>query len=280
VSFDSGSAQFIERRSIAGRPLEPLEEIRDTRGHAALLFELIHRDLTVRYKRSFLGFLWTMLHPLVLMLIFVVVFSSVFRGQSKHYETYFLSAYVAWNFFSQTVVNGMAAVAWNGPLMKRVRVPPSIFTLSTILSGLVNLGLSLVVLFAIMLVVGAPLSRALWFLPVSLLILGIFTLGVSLGLTAVSVFFGDVREMVQAGLPALMYLTPIIYPISIIPDRYRLAIKLNPLVYIVQIVRDPIYNGIVPSPTTSLIAVVLAVGALAIGWMIFRHLAPRFHAHL
>lgn len=280
MSFDSGPAHFAERRSIAGRPLEPLEEIRDTRRHAALLFELIHRDLTVRYKRSFLGFLWTMLHPLVLMLIFVVVFSSVFRGQSKHYETYFLSAYVAWNFFSQTVVNGMASVAWNGPLMKRVRVPPSIFTLSTILSGLINLGLSLVVLFAIMLVVGAPLSRALWFLPVSLLIVGIFTFGVSLGLTAVSVFFGDVREMVQAGLPALMYLTPIIYPISIIPDRYRLAIKLNPLVYIVQIVRDPIYNGIVPSPTTSLIAVVLAVGALAMGWMIFRHLAPRFHAHL
>jgi ABC-type polysaccharide/polyol phosphate export permease len=276
----SDAAHFIERRSIAGRPLEPLEEIRDTRDHAALLFELVHRDLTVRYKRSFLGFLWTMLHPLLLMLIFVVVFSSVFRGQSRHYETYFLSAYVAWNFFSQTVVNAMASVAWNGPLMKRVRVPPSIFTLSTILSGLVNLGLSLVVLFVIMLFVGVPFTRSLWFLPVSLLILGVFTFGVSLALTAVSVFFGDVREMVQAALPALMYLTPIIYPISIVPDRFRLAIKLNPLVYIMEIVRDPIYYGISPSSTTLLIAVALSVGALTIGWMIFRHLAPRFHAQL
>jgi ABC-type polysaccharide/polyol phosphate export permease len=276
----SDAAHFIERRSIAGRPLEPLEEIRDTRDHAALLFELIHRDLTVRYKRSFLGFLWTMLHPLLLMMIFVVVFSSVFRGQSRHYETYFLSAYVAWNFFAQTVVNAMASVAWNGPLMKRVRVPPSIFTLSTILSGLVNLGLSLVVLFVIMLSVGVPFTRALWFLPVSLLIVGIFTFGVSLALTAVSVFFGDVREMVQAALPALMYLTPIIYPISIVPDRFRLAIKLNPLVYIMEIVRDPIYYGIVPSSTTLLIAGMLSAGALTIGWMIFRHLAPRFHAQL
>ncbi|MGH9422485.1 MAG: ABC transporter permease, partial [Thermoanaerobaculia bacterium] len=243
-------------------------------------FELVHRDLTVRYKRSFLGFLWTMLHPLLLMLIFVVVFSSVFRGQSRHYETYFLSAYVAWNFFSQTVVNAMASVAWNGPLMKRVRVPPSIFTLSTILSGLINLGLSLAVLFVIMLTVGVPFTRALWFLPVSLLIVGIFTFGVSLALTAVSVFFGDVREMVQAALPALMYLTPIIYPVSIVPDRFRLAIKLNPLVYITEIVRDPIYYGIIPSSTTLLIAVMLSVGALTIGWMIFRHLAPRFHAQL
>mgnify|MGYP003575225944 CR=1 FL=1 len=274
------STQFSERRSIAGRPLEAREEIRDTRDHAALLFELVHRDLTIRYKRSVLGFLWTMLHPLLLMMIFVVVFSSIFRWEAKHYETYFLSAYVAWNFFSQTVVNAMASVAWNGPLMKRVRVPPSIFTLSTILSGLVNLGLSLIVLLVIMLVVGAPLSPNLWFLPISVLILGVFTFGVSLALTAVSVFFGDVREMVQAGMPALMYLTPIIYPISIIPERYRLFIKLNPLAYIVEIVRDPIYYGILPSPTTLLLGVVLSLGSLAIGWMVFRHLAPRFHAHL
>lgn len=274
------AARFAERRTVAGRPIGGAEELRDLRVHAGLLYELIHRDLTVRYKRSLLGFLWTMLHPLLLMLIFVVVFSSMFRGQSPHYETYFLSAYIAWNFFSQTVINAMASVAWNGPLMKRVRVPPTIFTLSTVLSGLVNLGLSLIVLLAIMLVVGAPLRAALWFLPVSLLIVGIFTFGVSLGLTAVSVFFADVREMVQAGMPALMYLTPIIYPISIIPEKYRWPIKLNPLVYIVEITRDPIYYGILPAPMTLLIAVVLALGSLAFGWMLFRHLAPRFHAHL
>jgi homopolymeric O-antigen transport system permease protein len=276
----STSIHFVERRSVAGQPLRWTDELRDIRGHAALLYELVHRDLTVRYKRSVLGFLWTMLHPLLLMLIFLIVFSTVFRFRAPHYETYFLSAYVAWNFFAQTTVNAMASVAWNGPLMKRVRVPPSLFTLSTTLSGLVNLGLSLIVLFSIMLATGAPLHRALFFLPVSLLIVGIFTFGGALALTAVSVFFGDVREMVQAGMPALMYLTPIIYPISIVPDRFRWLIKINPLVYIVELVRDPIYYGIVPSPTTLLVATVISLGSLAIGWMIFRHLAPRFHAHL
>lgn len=265
---------------MAGRPLRWRDEIRDVWEHSSLLFELVHRDLTVRYKRSFLGFVWTMLHPLLLMLIFVVVFSSMFRSRAPHYETYFLSAYVAWNFFAQTTVSAMASVEWNGPLMKRVRVPPSIFTLSTVLSGLVNLGLSLIVLFSIMFVVGAPLHASLWFLPVSLLLLGVFTFGVSLAVSAVSVFFGDVREMVQAAMPALMYLTPIIYPISIIPEQFRWLIKLNPLVYIVEIVRDPIYYGIIPSPTTLLIAAVISTGAVAIGWMIFRHMAPRFHAHL
>jgi len=257
-----------------------MREARDIRAHAGLLFELVHRDLTVRYKRSVLGFLWTMLHPLLLMLIFVVVFSTMFRGRAPHYETYFLSAYVAWNFFAQTAVNAMASVAWNGPLMKRVRVPPSIFTLSIVLSGLVNLGLSLIVLFSIMLMVGAPLHATLWFLPISLLLVGIFTFGASLGLTAISTPFADVREMVQAGMPALMYLTPIIYPISIVPDRFRWLVKLNPLVYIVEIVRDPIYYGILPARTTLQLATVIAFGSLAIGWMIFRHMAPRFHAHL
>jgi ABC-type polysaccharide/polyol phosphate export permease len=276
--FDA--TRFRELRCEAGRPLGIRAELSDLREHAGLLFELVHRDLTVRYKRSILGFLWTMLHPLVLMLIFVVVFSSMFRGESPHYETYFLSAYVAWNFFSQTVINAMASVAWNGPLMKRVRVPPTIFTLSTVVAGLVNLALSLVVLGAIMLVVGAPLHRVLWFLPISLFIVGVFTFGVSLGLTAVSVFFGDVREMVQAGMPALMYLTPIIYPISIVPDRFRTLIKINPMVYIMEIVRDPIYYGILPSRQTLTLAILLALATLSIGWTIFRHLAPRFHAHL
>jgi len=273
-------APLQERRTVAGEPLRWLDEIRDVTRHASLLYELVHRDLTVRYKRSVLGFLWTMLHPLLLMIIFFVVFSAVFHGRTPHYETYFLSAYVAWNFFAQTVVNAMASMAWNGPLIKRVRVPLSLFTLATTLSGLVNLGLSLIVLFSIMLAVGAPFHAAIFFVPVSLLLVGIFTFGVSLMLTAISIFFADVREMVQAGLPALMYLTPIIYPITIVPERFRWLIKLNPIVYLVEIVRDPIYYGTVPSPMTLLVATLLALGALAIGWIVFRHLAPRFHAHV
>jgi ABC-type polysaccharide/polyol phosphate export permease len=271
---------LIERRSVAGQPLQAGEELRDLYHHGALLFELVHRDLTVRYKRSVLGFFWTMLHPLLLMLIFLLVFSTLFKARAPHYETYFLSAYVAWNFFSQTTVNAMLSVSWNSPLMKRVRVPPSIFTLSIVVSGLANLGLSFVVLFAIMLAVHAPMYATLAFLPVSLLIVGLFTFGLSLGLSAVSLIFPDVREMVQAGMPALMYLTPIVYPISIIPERWRWIIQLNPMVYIIEIVRDPIYYGILPSPATLTIAASVAIASVILGWIVFRHIAPHFYAHL
>lgn len=274
------SVRFLEHRNEAARPLRLSDEIREIRAHGSLLYELVRRDLTIRYKRSALGVLWTMLHPLLLMLIFTVVFSALFGVRTPRYEIYFLSAYLAWNFFAQTVVNAMASVTWNGPLMKRVRVPPSIFTLAIVISGLVNLVLALVVLFVIMIVSGAPLHAELAFLPVSVLLVGLFTFGVSLALTAVSVLFADVREMVQAGLPALMYLTPIVYPVTIVPDRFRLLIQLNPLVYVAEVVRAPIYYGVVPSATTLLIATVVSLGAAVVGWSIFRHLAPRLHAHL
>jgi ABC-type polysaccharide/polyol phosphate export permease len=268
------------RRTVAREPLHARDELRDLTAHANLLYELVHRDLTVRYKRSFFGFFWTMLHPLLLMLIFAVVFAGLFRMQTPHYETYFLSAYIAWNFFAQTTTNSMAALAWNGPLMKRVRVPRSIFTLSSAVSGIINLSLSLIVLFVIMLVVRAPLHASLVALPASLLIVGVFTFGVSLALTAVTVFFADVREMYQAGLPALLYLTPAIYPITIVPTRFRWLVQYNPLTVLVELVRDPIYNGRVPSARTFGIALAFSLVALSGGWMIFRKLAPSFDSRL
>jgi ABC-2 type transport system permease protein len=270
----------VVRRAIAGQPLRARDEVRDLAAHTNLLYELVHRDLTVRYKRSFFGFFWTMLHPLLLMLIFTAVFSRLFKSQTPHYETYFLSAYVAWNFFAQTTTNAMIGISWNGPLMKRIRVPRSIFTLSATLSGLVNLALSLVMLLIIMLIVHTPLRPSLVVLPASLVILGTFTFGISLGLTAVSVFFADVREMYQAGLPALLYLTPAIYPISIVPERFRWLVQLNPMTFFVEIVRDPIYNGRIPPLRTFSLALAFAFAALIGGWMIFRRLAPYFDGRL
>ena len=269
-----------ERHNVAGASLRAWDEIHDLARHTNLLIELVHRDLTVRYKRSIFGFLWTLLHPLLLMAIFTVVFSHLFRRETPHYETYFLSAYIAWNFFSQTVTNAMASVAWNGPLMKRVRVPRSIFTLSSIVSGLVNLLLSMVALLVIMLIVRAPLFPSLLFVPISLLIVGIFTLGVSLALTALSVFFADVREMVQAGLPALLYMTPVIYPVSIVPASFRWIVERNPLTYLIEIVRAPIYYGHLPDSRTIAAALAVSLISLLSGWLIFRRLAPSFEGRL
>ena len=256
------------------------EEWQDIVRHGHLLYNLVYRDLTVRYKRSVIGFLWTMLNPLLLMIIFVVIFSTLFRFAVPHYETYFLSEFLPWTFFAQTTVSSMLSMSWNGSLMKRVRVPKSIFTLATTLSGMVNLLLSYVPLLLIMAILGVPIRPAILFLPISFIIVAIFTFGVSLALSAVAVYFVDVREMYQVGLTALMYMCPIIYPISIVPARFRSIIAMNPLVYLFQILRDPVYYGRMPSP--ELIGITLALSGISLlgGWLLFRRLSPGFYPHL
>jgi ABC-type polysaccharide/polyol phosphate export permease len=264
----------------AGQRTRLTQEWRDVVHNSHLLYSLVWRDLTVRYKRSFIGWFWTMLHPLMLTVILVIVFSEIFRFTVPHYEVYVLSALLPWTFISQTTVTSMAAIGWNGAMMKRVRVPKSIFTLSITLAGLVNLAFAYLPLFLIMLIRGAPIRPAILFLPVSILIMAVFTFGFSLALSAVAVYFLDLREMYAVALTALMYLTPIIYPESIVPDRYRPFLIANPFTYMIKIVRTPVFEGTLPAFRTLAIASGLAVGSLIAGWMIFRRLSRGFYPYL
>jgi ABC-2 type transport system permease protein len=270
VLHNSADTAFSSRR-----------EIRELIDSSNLLWNLVRRDLTVRYKRSVIGFFWTMLHPLILMVILTIVFSKIFRFEGiAHYEVYFLSEYLVFAFFAQTTVQSMTSLSWNGMLLKRVRVPKSIFAISNTLSGLVNLCLAYIPLFAIMIVRGAPIRPAVLFLPVAFVVIAIFTLGVSLLLSALAVYFEDVSQMYQAATMALMYLTPIIYPIEIIPYKFLWLIRINPLTQLFKLARDPVYNGVLPDFHIFGASVVVAGVALMIGWFIFHRLSRGFYEHL
>jgi len=270
VLVNSADAKFSNRK-----------EIRDLTDNANLLLNLVRRDLTVRYKRSVIGFFWTMLHPLILMVIMTIVFSQIFRFEGiSHYEVYFLSEYLVFGFFAQTTVQSMTSLSWNGMLLKRIRVPKSIFAISTTLSGLVNLCLAYIPLFVIMIVRGAPIRPAVLFLPVAFVIIAVFTLGVSLLLSALAVYFEDVSQMYQAATMALMYLTPIIYPIEIIPYKALWLIRINPLTQLFKLARDPVYHGVLPDLHIVAGSLVTACGALIIGWFSFHKLSRGFYEHL
>lgn len=269
-----------ERVYKAGHRMSLREEWRDLKRYRTLLGRLVHRDLTVRYKRSAIGFLWTMLHPLILMTILMFVFSTVFRFALKNYAVYLLSALIGWTFFSQTVIESMGSMRWNGSLMKQVRLPRSIFVIGSTIAGLVHMALALVPLLAIMFFTGAPIRPAILFLPVSFLILGIFTLGISMIASSLAVFFTDVREMIQAFLPAVMYMTPIIYPLYIVPPKFRAIVRLNPLLYLFDLLRAPLYEGVMPGRVGISIAITSAVLSLIAGWIVFRRQAPKFYPYL
>jgi ABC-type polysaccharide/polyol phosphate export permease len=265
----------------ADEKLSVINEIRDLAAHRNLLWNLVRRDLTVRYKRSMIGFFWTMLNPLLLMIILTVVFSTIFRFEGiENYPTYFLSTYLVFGFFAQTTNQSMASLSWNGALMKRVRVPKSIFAVSTTLSGLVNLCLAYVPLFLIMMVTGAPICLTVLYLPFSFLLIAMFTLGVSLLMSAMAVYFEDVQHMYQVATFGLMYMTPIIYPISIVPFRWLWVIRANPLTHLVKLARDPVYGCTLPGAHVILASSAAAVIALVLGWVVFHKLARGFYLHV
>jgi ABC-type polysaccharide/polyol phosphate export permease len=257
------------------------KEIRDLIDSSNLLLNLVRRDLTVRYKRSVIGFFWTMLNPLLLMIILTIVFSNIFRFEGvSHYAVYFLSAYLVFNFFQQTTIQSMSSLAWNGSLMKRVRVPKAIFAISTTLSGLVNLCLAYLPLFVIMMIVGAPIRPAVVFLPVAFLIIAVFTLGVSLLLSSLAIYFDDVAQVYQVATIGLMYLTPIIYPIDIIPMRWIWLIRINPLTQLFKLARNPVYEGTLPPMHVVGGSIGISILTLLVGWYVFHRLARGFHEHI
>jgi len=254
--------------------------VRELFRYRSLLRDLVARDLKVRYKRSALGVLWTMLNPLLLMIIFTVVFAHILRVTVEHFTVYFLSAFVLWNFFSQATAWSTSCLLGYAPLIKKIYVPKSIFVIATVLAGAVNLVISLVPLAIIMLVVGHSFRPALAFLPVPILLTVVFSLGLSLVLAPLCVMFADIVPIYQVVLTAWMYLTPIIYPLSALPENYRRLILLNPMTHLVEAFRTPIYQGAIPSSHVMLSSTVAAFGMLALGWIVFAHYSDKVAYYL
>lgn len=246
-----------------------LEELKGIIKYRELIYQFVHRDLVSRYKRSFLGVAWTMLNPLGTMLILTLVFSRLFKS-IEQYPVYVLSGLVAWTFFSQTVMAAMNQNVWGGALLHRIYLPRTTFTMAALGTGLVNVFFSLVPLALIMLFTGFKFHLSLVFLPVSILLLAMFTLGLSLLISTLAIYFPDVVDMFHVILTAWMYLTPIIYPYDIIPDALRLWIlNLNPMYYLLEMVRYPIYNGILPPPHLLVPGFIISAVTLVTGWMVF-----------
>lgn len=259
----------LEFYDSAHRPPAMLEELREVVRYRDLLAQLVVRNLTVRYKRSVLGLAWTMLNPLLMMTILTIVFSNVFRITLEHYPVYVLSALVLWNFFSQATLTAMSELVWGSGLLQRIYVPRTIFALAAVGTGMVNLLLALIPLALIVLVTGVPLGPALVFLPIPIVLLAMFALGLGLALSVLAVSFADVVDIYQVALTAWLYLTPIIYPKEIIPSNLQWVFALNPIYYLLEIFRQPIYAGVLPSFEMIAVASAIAVGAFVIGWWFF-----------
>lgn len=276
MSVGTSKVQLTERQSaetpiydsaLTGNPV--FSELKELYRYRDLLWQLVSRNIKTRYKRSVLGILWTMLNPLLMMMVLTFAFSSVFRFQLPHYATYALAGLALWNFFAQTTAGAMSELIWGSNLMHRIYLPRSIFAISALGTSLVNLVLTLIPLFLVMLITRTPVRPALLILPLPILLTAMFALGVALVLSRVAVFFADVLEMYQILLLGWMYLTPIIYPKEIIPEHLRWFFNLNPMYHLIEIFRAPLLIGWLAGPNTVLASVIAAVVTLAFGWWFF-----------
>jgi len=249
--------------------LKWLEEARALWTYRHLVRELIARDIKVRYKRSALGVAWTMLSPLLSMVALTFVFSLVLRAGVPNFPVYFLSGSIFWAFFAQSTGHAASLTFDALSVTRLIYVPRSAFVMAAIGGGLVNLVFSLVPLAAIILVSGFPVHISWLFLPVSALLGACFTAGVGLFIFTLACRFVDVKETYLVLVGAWFFVTPIVYKASLVPGRLRYIIRLNPMTYLVEIFRAPLYDGWLPGWKTLTFAVVASLASLVVGWLVY-----------
>jgi ABC-type polysaccharide/polyol phosphate export permease len=235
----------------------------------------VRRNIVVRYKRSVLGVAWTMLNPLGTTLILTFVFSSVFGGAAS-YAPYVLSGLICWGFFAQTTTDAMTHLIWGEGLLKRIYIPRTVFAMSAIGTGLVNLVLGLVPLFLVLVIAGMRPGASVLFLPVPTLFLAMFSLGVGLLLSTIAVYFADIAQMYGIALTAWMYWSPVIYQVDMLPEQYAWIAKLNPMYYLITLFRIPVYDGRLPSLVELVVPGAIATFTLLVGWLVFTSKADEF----
>lgn len=245
------------------------EYIQNFKKFRPLLSELIARDIKTKYRKSILGVLWTILNPLFMMIVLSVVFSNLFKFDIEYFPVYLLSGQLIFNFFSESTTNAMGAIIANGPLIKKIYVPKYMFVLSRIFSSSINLMASFTALIFVMLAMRVDLHYTVLFVPIPLFFIIFFSLGIGLILSAIAVKFRDIVHLYSVFVTALMYLTPVIYPMSILPEWLEKIVLLNPITNILIMFRDVMMNNMVPSILSISIAIVETLITLAVGLYVF-----------
>ena len=241
-----------------------------------LIYVLVLRDIKKKYRRSILGVLWSMLNPLLMMVITAMVFSTLFRFDVPNYILYLLIGQVMFTFFSEATNFAMGSILDNASLIKKVYVPKYLFPLARVLSSCVNLLFTLPAVLLMMIYTGVLPTWRLLSLLVPILLLLIFCLGIGLLLSACVVYFRDMFYLYGVLLTALSYATPIFYPEKIIPPEYTGLLTYNPLTYFLHAFREVVYLGGLPQPETLVPCLLMAAAALVIGVLVFRRAQHHF----
>ena len=231
-----------------------------------LLFLMVKRDFVTRYRRSILGVLWSLLNPLLTMMVLTAVFSTLFRFEIEFFPVYLISGQLIFGLFSESTSLAMGSIATGGgATIKKIYVPKYIFPLSKVLSSLVNVGFSLIAFFAVVIVTRAPFHWTMFLIPIPLFYILVFSIGIGLFLSSIAVFFRDITYIYGVFITLLTFMTPIFYPVSILPERVYHIMHLNPIFHYVDYFRELVQHGQIPGLWSNIICLGFALAALCLG---------------
>ena len=243
-----------------------------------LLWHMTIRHLRGQYKQSILGYAWAILNPLSLMLTLSFVFSVLLRFESGDipYPLFLLMGLLPWIFFSMAVSSATDSITGAFSLVTKVYFPREVLPMAAVFTKIVDLGFGLIILVALMVYLGYPPVWTIVWVPVLFFIHLLFTLGMALPLAALNLFFHDVRFLVGVVLTLWFYLTPIIYPSDIVPDKYQILFDLNPNALFINAYRRVVLEGVNPGADRLLLGLGIATLTFLIGYYLFKRMEPRF----
>lgn len=241
-----------------------------------LLKTNVHKEIRGKYKGSFLGVLWSFLNPLLMVIVYAIVFPYLMRMQQEHYLIYLITGIIPWNFFTTVVTSGCNCVWLNGGIIKKVYFPRSILPISVVCAALVNFLISCFIILLFVIFGGVGLSfNILWVIPIAV-IQSLFSLGILFILSAINVYVRDIEYIVQFFMNLVFYATPIIYNPSLIPDRFRWILYMNPMTNFINQYRNIFYYKTSPDLFVLAIMLLLSLLVLCIGYFVFSKLEKGF----
>ncbi len=241
-----------------------------------LLKTNVQKEIRGKYKGSFLGVLWSFLNPLLMVLVYALVFPYIMRVPVDNYLVFLIVAIIPWNFFTTCITTGCNCVWLNGGIIKKVYFPREILPVSVILAGLINFFISCVIILLFVIIGKVGISIHILWLPLIAIIQSILSLGLLFILSAINVYVRDVEYVVNFFLNLLFYGTPILYQASMFPENIRWILYLNPMAHFIDIYRNIFYYHTNPSFASLLYIFVIAIVILVAGYLIFRKLEKGF----
>lgn len=232
--------------------------------------ELVSRELKRKYSRSKLGILWSVLNPLLSMAVLSMIFSTIFKHSIENYPIYYLTGYIIWNLFTTATTTAMTALVDNKTLLLQVKLPKVIFPIARVYTAFINFLYSLIA-YAVMLVVfKVNLDIHMFWFPFVIILMLIFTMGISYILTIAFAFFGDIKHLYSVLLTLWMYLSAIFYPVDVLPDFVYRIIIINPMYIFIASARNCMMYGVTPTFGQWVRMIGCAFVAYIIGWLCFK----------